>query len=281
MHHLRVLGSLVHVKIISTHVKKLDDRSIKMVFLGYEPGSKAYRVYDPKAEKLRISSNTIFEEDKGWDSAQVLIDAGAQTWVVFTVHFDPSQAEGEQDVPTQTEAGLDTFSPASRTRAPHNTAALGTLTAASSIGLNQEPGSSESMSSSERPHLYRLLQEVYDETMEVNDEVGLCFVSIHEPVSFEEATGNGSWQITTIRKNNTWEYAELPQGHRAIGLKWVFKVKKNPEGDIVKHKVRLVAKGYVQKQGIDFNEFFALVTRMEIVRLLLALAAQENWDKTI
>uniref|UniRef100_A0A8R7JU66 Reverse transcriptase Ty1/copia-type domain-containing protein n=1 Tax=Triticum urartu TaxID=4572 RepID=A0A8R7JU66_TRIUA len=73
--------------------------------------------------------------------------------------------------------------------------------------------------------------------------------------------------------NKTWELVSLPAGHKAIGLKWVYRVKRDPAGNIVKHKARLVAKGYVQRQGVDFEEVFAPVARIETVRLLLALAA--------
>ena len=71
---------------------------------------------------------------------------------------------------------------------------------------------------------------------------------------------------------------DLPKQQRAIGLKWVFKVKKDPQGQIVKHKVRLVAKGYAQRHGVDYDEVFAPVARIETVRLLLALAAQSGWE---
>jgi hypothetical protein len=64
----------------------------------------------------------------------------------------------------------------------------------------------------------------------------------------------------------------------AITLKWVYKLKRNEAGEIVKHKTRLVARGFVQQEGIDFDEVFALVARMESVRLLLAVAAQEGWQ---
>ena len=70
----------------------------------------------------------------------------------------------------------------------------------------------------------------------------------------------------------------MPKDHKAIGLKWVFKVKRDPAGNIVKHKARLVAKGYVQRQGVDYEEVFAPVARMETVRVLLALAAQGDWE---
>lgn len=85
-------------------------------------------------------------------------------------------------------------------------------------------------------------------------------------------------EIEAVEKNKTWELTELPAGHKAIGLKWVLKLKKDANGRIVKHKARIVAKGYVQKQGIDFEEIFAPVTRLETVRLLLALAAKKGWE---
>ena len=85
-------------------------------------------------------------------------------------------------------------------------------------------------------------------------------------------------EMESIQANRTWELSALPAGHRAIGLKWVFKVKKDPEGNIVKHKARLVAKGYAQRQGVDFDEVFAPVARIETVRVLLALAAQGGWE---
>jgi hypothetical protein len=66
---------------------------------------------------------------------------------------------------------------------------------------------------------------------------------------------------------------DLPQGHRPTGLKWVYKLKKNASGVIVKHKARLVAKGYVQKARVNFDEVFVPFARLDLVRLLLALAA--------
>ena len=53
-------------------------------------------------------------------------------------------------------------------------------------------------------------------------------------------------EIEAIEKNATWSLTKLPAGHKIIGLKWVFKLKKNSEGEVIKHKVRLVAKGYTQ-----------------------------------
>jgi hypothetical protein len=75
-----------------------------------------------------------------------------------------------------------------------------------------------------------------------------------------------------------WELVKLPVGHKPIGLKWVFKLKRNVEGEVVNHKARLVAKGFVQKQGIDFEEVFAPVARLDTVRLILAIAANRGWE---
>jgi hypothetical protein len=85
-------------------------------------------------------------------------------------------------------------------------------------------------------------------------------------------------ELRAIEENNTWELIELPSGRSAIGLKWVFKVKKNEHGDVVRHKARLVVKGYAQRQRVDYDEVFAPVARLEAVRLLLALSADEGWQ---
>lgn len=105
-----------------------------------------------------------------------------------------------------------------------------------------------------------------------------------EPASVEAALEENCWkdamkaELQSIRENNTWTLTDLPKGQHAIGLKWVFKAKRDPAGNIVEHKARLVAKGYAQKQGVDFDEVFAPVARMETVRVLLALAANGGWE---
>jgi hypothetical protein len=85
-------------------------------------------------------------------------------------------------------------------------------------------------------------------------------------------------EMAAIVENGTWELCNLPSGNRPIGLKWVYKLKKNPAGDVVWHKARLVVKGYAQRVGIDFDEVFAPVARMDSVRLLLAVAAHQKWE---
>jgi hypothetical protein len=83
-------------------------------------------------------------------------------------------------------------------------------------------------------------------------------------------------EMDAVEKNETWEPVDLPPGHRAITLKWVFKVNKDEAGAVIKHKARLVARGFVQQEGVDFDDAFAPVARMDSMRLLLALAAQDG-----
>jgi hypothetical protein len=103
-----------------------------------------------------------------------------------------------------------------------------------------------------------------------------------EPRSFTEVEIHTVWRVAiqsemdVVEKNCTWELADLPRGHSAITLKWVFKLKRDEAGVIVKHKARLMARGFVQQEGIDFDDIFTSVAQMESVRLLFALAAQEG-----
>ena len=84
-------------------------------------------------------------------------------------------------------------------------------------------------------------------------------------------------EMKAIEENDTWDLVDPPSGCRPIGLQWVYKVKRDEHGAIVKHKARLVTQGFIQCEGIDFEEVFASVARMESIRLLLALAAAKDW----
>ncbi|GJS55019.1 putative ribonuclease H-like domain-containing protein [Tanacetum coccineum] len=78
-------------------------------------------------------------------------------------------------------------------------------------------------------------------------------------------------------KKKVWTLVELPYGKRAIGTKWVYRNKKDDRGIVVRNKVRLVAQGYTQEEGIDYDEVFALVARIEAIRLFLAYASFINF----
>ncbi|GKC59328.1 ribonuclease H-like domain, reverse transcriptase, RNA-dependent DNA polymerase, partial [Tanacetum coccineum] len=129
---------------------------------------------------------------------------------------------------------------------------------------------------------FKNLTEIYKNAREVETET-LLFTK-EEPRNYKEASTDKKWiesmkiELDSINKNNTWTLTTLPINQKAIGLKWVYKAKRDAKGKIIKYKERLVAKGYVQEQGIDFDEVFAPVARIETVRLILALAAYHGWQ---
>jgi hypothetical protein len=106
-------------------------------------------------------------------------------------------------------------------------------------------------------------------------------VSSNELASLAEAQQSPCWkkamqeEMASIEGNQTWVLCDLPPGHRAINLEWVFKVKRDEKGTVAKHKARLVVKGYAQRRGIDYDEVFVPVARLDTVRLLIALTAHK------
>jgi hypothetical protein len=108
-----------------------------------------------------------------------------------------------------------------------------------------------------------------------------------EPQTVEEAL-NGEdakkWEIAmqeeydSLLVNNTWSLVPLPKGRKPISCKWVFKIKHGVDGEVERYKARLVARGFTQTFGIDYNETFAPVAKFVSIRCILALAAIEDME---
>ncbi|GJW30219.1 putative ribonuclease H-like domain-containing protein [Tanacetum coccineum] len=110
-----------------------------------------------------------------------------------------------------------------------------------------------------------------------------CFLSQEEPKKVIHALKDPSWieamqeELLQFKLQEVWTLVELPNGKRAIGTKWVFRNKKDERGIVIKNKARLVAQGYTQEEGIDYDEVFAPVARIEAIRLFLAYASFKDF----
>ena len=77
-------------------------------------------------------------------------------------------------------------------------------------------------------------------------------------------------------ENNVWNMVDLPEDRKAVGSKWVFKRKRDADGNVERYKARLVAQGFTQNNGIDYDETFSPVVRSESIRTIIALAAKHK-----
>ena len=78
-------------------------------------------------------------------------------------------------------------------------------------------------------------------------------------------------------KNDVWEVVSRPEGKSVVTSKWLFKIKHGADGSVEKHKARFVAKGFSQKEGIDYDETFAPVARYTSIRTIIAIALAMGW----
>ena len=259
-----------------------------------------------------MTRDVVFEEEKKWEWSKFPETKTGSAGNTLTTHYftivgasDTTNQEDKEGVndsgigisnsgmdfpqTTQEQTGnryqyatpvMNTRSRTSVSNSPYTPAA----SFEESVSTETLQPSTSDESSLVGPRGKRDIKSLYDATVPIELQYsGLCLLGEEEPSNFEEAKADPMWrrameeEISSIRKNETWKLVPLLNSHKPIGLKWVYKLKKDTQGRIVKHKARLVAKEYVQRQGIDFDEFFAPVARLETVRLLISITAHEGW----
>ena len=274
--HLRVFGCIGYAKVDSKHLKKLDDRLHMLVHLGTEPGSKVYRLLDPGTKKIVVSRDVVFDETKGWNWR--LDEAEKNRVGEFEITVGAFGNHGIREAEQRIKEGDN----------------INTATDSETVVIDEQEAESEDDETEDQEEQMQLRRSqrqtskprYLDDYVLFAEEAGeLLLMSVNnEPYNFEEAKGSKEWirtcedEIRSITRLECWTLVDLPQGVKPIGLKWVFKLKRNSDGSINKYKARLVAKGYVQQYGVDYDEVFAPVARIETIRLLISLAVSHGWE---
>ncbi|KAI3782315.1 hypothetical protein L2E82_12357 [Cichorium intybus] len=130
--------------------------------------------------------------------------------------------------------------------------------------------------------------QLHQKQLDLNKNSELCmfnvFISKVEPKNVKDAFDHSDWieamqlELEEFERNKVWRLIPKPANASIVGLKWVYRNKLDTEGNVVRNKARLVVKGYCQQEGIDYEETFAPVARLESVRIFLAYAAHKNFD---
>ena len=112
-------------------------------------------------------------------------------------------------------------------------------------------------------------------------ETGPCDI---EPTCFTMASKSPEWrqamnvEFTALMKNGTWTLVPPRPTMNLVGCKWVFRIKRKPDGSIDRYKARLVAKGFHQQPGIDYSDTFSPVVKPTTIRVVLSIAVSANWS---
>jgi len=266
--YFRVFGCISHVHVPDSKRTKLDDKTLSCVLLGVSEESKAYRLYDPTSQRIIISRDIVFEEDKSWNwdktyEESIMCDLEWGDHEPEAVVSDENEEGNESDL----EAGIE---------AKEENLSSDSLAEASS------PSSDEGRS--RHPPTWMRDYVTGEGLSEEDNEAHLAIFAATDPIHFEDALKSEKWrhvmdlEMEAINKNDTWELVELLEGGKKVGVKWIYKTKFNENGEVEKYKARLVAKGYTQQCGVDYTEVFAPVARMETIRLVVALAAKRKWS---
>ncbi|GJT05277.1 putative ribonuclease H-like domain-containing protein [Tanacetum coccineum] len=150
------------------------------------------------------------------------------------------------------------------------------------IDLNSAPQTRRMTKNLEEHGLFSLVQQRTNHK-DFQNCLFACFLSQVEPKKVIQALQDPSWieamqdELLQFKLQKVWTLVDLPNGKRPIGTKWVFRNKKDEKGIVIKNKKRLVAQEYTQEEGIDYDEVFAPVARIEAIRLFLAYASFKDF----
>ncbi|WVZ84389.1 hypothetical protein U9M48_031427 [Paspalum notatum var. saurae] len=267
--HLRAFGCRCFVLKKAGHLDKFESRCLDGIFLGYSYSSRAFRVWILEAKQVVENCEVSFDE----------------TMPCTTPAFELSGDDEEGAPIFQDEKGAVDVGDAGAT------APAATL-APSATSSDDEGGPLPTASFSLPRQQAHAEAGPAEDAGEVTSEIvpsrraffsHSAYVASFEPRDVSHALSDPNWvnamheELENFERNQVWDLVEPPPNCRPIGTKWVFKNKQGEDGMVVRNKARLVAQGFYQKEGIDYEETFAPVARLEAIRILLAFAASKGF----
>lgn len=227
------------------------------IFVGYSETSKAYRIFIPGQKTIELSRDVVFEEDLAFKKA---INSNEPSPLSNSESISESESQKENLEEVEDEVNLEESSK------KRPLWAIKTVEAAQDFAAP-----SGSVRESKRPKRFS------------GYTTNMIDLSKTEPTNLSDAIKHPAWkeamteEYQSIMKNDVWEIVPRPKGKSIVSSKWIFKIKHAADGSIEKYKARFVARGFSQKEGIDYEETFAPVARYTTVRAVLAIAASKGW----
>lgn len=299
---LHRFGCTAYVLDDSPKRRKLDPKGKCAVFLGYSETQKGWRLYHPDKRRVQVSTHVTFDDANDLrDSFQAegeyqfsykslkssSLDDDDTSPEATRPEPEPQPQQPQQPPiaqPNQQEQPLPLPQPRARPeppppRAPSSRTAAAKARAAIAETARMERSDDEKSSEDEA--------EVNDTLTIDSPDEEINIASGEDPRTYREAMNSpdcAEWEqamrdeLDSIAQLGTYSLVELPPGREAIDTKWVYRIKRDEAGRITRYKARLVARGFTQKPGVDFDETFAPVARIESIRLLCAIAAALDWE---
>ncbi|CAN1837958.1 Retrovirus-related Pol polyprotein from transposon TNT 1-94 [Linum perenne] len=294
----KIFGCIAFVHLNPTHRTKLDPRSLKCVFIGYSAHQKGYKCYSPVTRQVYHTRDvTFFESQAYFNPVAVQGETGSepQTWDLITLDSSPSPLESANS--EDSNKGDELPRPELQVYKRRKVRTIEPMEQPTELNEHipedeVTPGVEDNL---DIPIAIRKgVRECTKHPIERNVGYGCLgstyrgFItnldSVEVPKTIQEALKHPRWnqavldELQALQKNQTWEMVDLPSGKRCVSCKWVFTVKYKSDGTIERFKARLVARGFTQTYGIDYEETFAPVAKLNTIRVLLSLAVNLDWN---
>jgi Reverse transcriptase (RNA-dependent DNA polymerase) len=262
-----VFGCKTYVYIPKEQRSKLDDKTTPYIFLGYENEEFGFRLWDPEKRRIVRCKDVVFYEDQiGIDLNNDKKSERVGESIELTPIPSLVQSAATNEDESNEEATEETSDMIDSDDVVYDTPEQGEQHHQGELGELQVI-----MSERERQPSKRYLSSEYILLTEEGEPESLQEAQIHkDKAKWQDAMKD---EMKSLQENDTYELVQLPKSRKALRNKWVFKLKRDGNGELMKYKARLVVKGFGQKQGIDFEEIFSPVVKMTFIRAVLGLVA--------